>query len=231
MTNPTEENFQVQDEKMDQAVARRLGRLRAMPVELAGLERRIKSAIPRDSQQPLRIMQLIWNYRMRAVAAGLIFAAILVTVFYTTSGTPVMASAQEMAQFHDDLVSGRVTAQQVTSIAAANQALASQYSSAPQLPEVPQEHVMACCMKSVKGKHVACVLLEKDGTPVTMTVANAAEMSMPPCPMVTRNGSTYRVQAINDLNMVMTERDGKWVCLIGKLSSDRLMDIADQLRF
>jgi hypothetical protein len=31
--------------------------------------------------------------------------------------------------------------------------------------------------------------------------------------------------------MVMTERQGRWVCLIGELSAERLMDVVDQLRF
>ena len=50
---------------------------------------------------------------------------------------------------------------------------------------------MACCMKSVKNKKVACVLLKSEDVAVTMTVANAADMKLPRSPTVTRGGVTY----------------------------------------
>jgi hypothetical protein len=136
-----------------------------------------------------------------------------------------------MAQFHQDMVSGKTPVMHVDSIEAANQALSSQWPQSPQVPNVPQQHVMACCMKSVKDKKVACVLLKREGVPVTMTVANASDMRMPKSPKVTRNGIDYHVQSSGNLTMVMTERQGRWVCLIGELGSERLMDLADQLQF
>ena len=90
---------------------------------------------------------------------------------------------------------------------------------------------MACCMKSVKGKKVACVLLRDGGEPITMTVANAADMRLPKSPTVTRTGVTYHVQSSGELNMVMTERNGRWVCLIGRVPAERLMDVTSKLEF
>ncbi len=86
-------------------------------------------------------------------------------------------------------------------------------------------------MRSVKNKKVACVLLEDNGGPVTMTVAKASDMQSPASPTVIRGGVTYHVQAVGRLNMVMTERNGRWICLIGQVSADRLMVLADQLQF
>ena len=86
-------------------------------------------------------------------------------------------------------------------------------------------------MRSVKNKKVACVLLEDNGGPVTMTVAKAADMRSPTSPTVIRGGVTYHVQTVGRLNMVMTERNDRWICLIGQVSSDRLMDLAGQLQF
>jgi len=120
---------------------------------------------------------------------------------------------------------------QVDSVDAANKALSAQWPQAPDVPNVPANHVMACCMKSVKDKKVACVLLKREGVPVTMTVANAADMQLPKVPKVNRSGVAYYVQSSGTINMVMAEREGRWVCLIGELASDRLMDLADQLRF
>ena len=56
-------------------------------------------------------------------------------------------------------------------------------------------------------------------------------MKLAPAPVTTRNGADYRVQTVGDLNMVMTEQHGQWLCLIGQVSADHLMDVAAQLRF
>jgi len=87
-------------------------------------------------------------------------------------------------------------------------------------------------MKSVKDKRVACVLLEGEGKPITMTVANARDVKLPasPPPMM-RNGVAYHVQSSASLNMVSTERGGRFVCLIAEMPVERLMDLAGQLSF
>ena len=49
---------------------------------------------------------------------------------------------------------------------------------------------MACCMKSVHDKKVACVLLKDNGVPVTLSVANASDMELPATP----RGDAERVE-------------------------------------
>jgi hypothetical protein len=120
---------------------------------------------------------------------------------------------------------------QVDSVTAANHALAKQWAQSPQIPKVPDDHIMACCMRSMQNKKVACVLLKGEAEPVTMTVANAADMDSPKSPTMTRNGVTYHVQSSGPLNMVMTERNERWVCLIARLPVDRLTDLASNLQF
>jgi hypothetical protein len=120
---------------------------------------------------------------------------------------------------------------QVDSLQACNQALAAQWAQSPQIPNMPADHVMACCMRSVKNKKVACVLLQSEGEPVSMTVANASDVHIPDCPMVMRDGTEYHVQSTGSLNMVMTQRGGRWVCLIAKLPANRLMQLASSLQF
>jgi len=56
-------------------------------------------------------------------------------------------------------------------------------------------------------------------------------MRLPTSPVTVRDGIRYNVQASGALNMVMTERHGRWVCLIGGVPPDRLMDVATQLQF
>jgi hypothetical protein len=231
-------NDSLGDPRLDLAVERRLGRLRTMPVDTSRLEKAILAQIPRPQvegqreRQRMRIGWLAALRPLRAIAASfLLLSAVVAAVLLFSSGGPALASASQMARMHEDLVSGRTPVMQVSSIEEANKAMSGAWPGGPSLPEAPQSHVMSCCMKSVKDKKVACVLLKHDGAPVTMTVANGADMRLPDSPTVSRNGVSYHVQSFGKLNMVMTERHGRWVCLIGEAASDRLMDLADQLKF
>ena len=218
------------DDLWQHAASARLAKLRAMPVDTARLERALRAELPPRAKA---VPQSRWHLRpLRALAASfLIVGLAIVALVLNASSGPALASAAQMAQLHEDLVSGRVAATQVDSIEAVNRALSSQWPEGPGVPEVPADHVMACCMKSVRDKKVACVLLKREGVPVTLTVAKAADMQLPDSAKVQRNGSVYRVQSSGKVNMVMTERHGRWICLIGELSGDRLMDLGDQLRF
>jgi hypothetical protein len=231
MTNNEIQNPDTPDPDQDwqNAVQRRLTKLRTMPVELTALQAKVNAAIPRHRR--IVLGRLATRRIGEVIAAGFILAVVSLGLMFIFSGGPVVASAQDFAQFHEDLVAGRVHAVRVTTIDAANKALAAQDSLSPQLPEVPSEQVMACCMNSVKGKRIACVLMDQGGTPVTLTVADAKDMQSPASPTVQRNGMSYHEHSVNGLNMVMTERNGRWICLIGRLSSERLMDLAGQLQF
>jgi anti-sigma factor RsiW len=224
------ENFKTQDEWLDQATAARLAKLRSMPVDTSRLERLVEAQIPRPAARAtIRLSQ--WLRPFRAIAASLLIAGIIGALLFATSGGPAIASAADMAKFHDDLVSGRVAVTHVASVDAANKTLAAEWAQSPRIPNMPADHVMACCMGSVKNKKVACVLMEDSGGPISMTVANASDMQAPASPTVTRGGVTYHVQSVGQLHMVMTERNGRWICLIGKMSADRMMDLASSLEF
>jgi hypothetical protein len=199
-------------------------------VDTSRLENALRAQIP----HPTRRARYAWlSMRpVRAVAASVLLVGALVAILLlTTWSRPALASASDMAKMHEELVSGRVPAVQVDSIEAANRALSSQHPECPEVPQVPAEHVMACCMKSVKNKTVACILLKREGVPVTMVVANAADMRSPKCPEAVRDGVTYRVESVGSLSMVMTERHGRWVCLVGATTADALMDLASKLDF
>ena len=215
--------------ELDRAVAGRLAKLRTMPVDTSRLDAAVRAQIPRPGRE--RPTRIGWFRPFRAIAASITLLAILAAVLLSTSGGPALASPAQMARFHQSLVSGEVPVTQVSSIEAANKVLTAKWPQSPQLPDVPQDHVMACCMKSVKDKWLACVLLKRDGVPVTMTVANASDMKLPRSPTVERGGVTYHVQSFEQVNMVMTERDGRWVCLISELPAERLMEIAQKLQF
>ena len=214
---------------LDRATSERLNRLRTLPVDTSRLDKMVGVQLPSRERTPARMFP--WLRPMRAIAASIVLLAMIGVILLASSGGPVLASSMQMAQMHEDIVAGRTPVMKVDSIAQANRALAEQSPQSPTVPDMPSDHVMACCMKSVQNKRVACVLLQDQGTPVTMTVANASDMKLPTAPTITRDGITYRVQTINKLQMVMTERNGRWVCLIGEVPADQLMTLATKLRF
>ena len=216
------------DVALDQAVSARLAKLRTMPVDTSNLDKALRAQI-QSSRREWRIL----SFRpLRTLAASVVLvSAIAAAIMLSASSGPALADAAQMAQVHQDIVSGRIPVMQVASIGEANRMLNSQSPGAPTLPQMPESHVMACCMKSVHHKKMACVLLKDEGVPITLAVASAADMKLAPAPIRTRNGIDYRVQKVGELSMVMTEQDGKWLCLIGQMPADRLIDVAAQLRF
>jgi hypothetical protein len=216
--------------RLDEAVSARLRTLSSMPVDLSRLQRAIEREVPRrEPQRRARVMRLFRP--LTAVAASITVLAVITAALLTTSSSEVMASPAQMAQFHQEIVSNKIPVTKVNSIEAASQVLAKQSPGSPDLPLAPDAHVMACCMKSIKDRKVACVLLNSEGTPITMSVARASDMRSPGGQEVIRNGSTYHVVSSGSLNMVSTERNGRWVCLIGEAASDRLITIAEKLQF
>jgi hypothetical protein len=90
---------------------------------------------------------------------------------------------------------------------------------------------MACCVHRVGRAKMSCVSLMADGVPVSLAVADAADVRVPDSQTVTVDGVTYHVQSAQGVNMAMTERNGRWVCLMGKLPTQRLIDVAKGLKF
>lgn len=217
-----------QPDNLDQATADRLARLRTMPVDTSHLDKLILAQIPRPQSKQSSILFSMRTFR--AIAASVLVFVMVGVIIFSLSGGAVMASPDMMATFHNDLVSGKVPAMEVSSITQANKALADQWNRGVELPQVPADHVMLCCMRTIKDKRVACVLMHSDGVPVTMTVANASDMKCPDSQTVTRGNLTYMLQSSGSLNMVMTQQDGRWVCLIGQLPNEKLVSIASAIK-
>ena len=218
------------NEQWEEAVSGRLSKLRTMPMETGRLAAAIQSEIPRPAREPRTVWLSLRS--VRAIAASiLVLGALAAVLVFTTLPRPAVASPAQMARTHEELVSGKTPAVQVDSIEAANKVLAGEHPQFPALPDVPANHVMACCMTEVKDKKVACVLMKQEGVPVSLMVARSGDIRAPTSPVTVRDGVRYHVQASGALNMVMTERHGRWVCLIGELPPERLMEVAAQLQF
>jgi hypothetical protein len=233
MQVPVNTSEEYRDEAWDRAVAARLSKLRTMPIDTSRVERALRAQIGVAEHASDRKRIHIWRlgpFRTLAASVALIGAVVTVLMLSTSSG-PALASPAQMASMHEELVSGQMLAVRVDSIEAANKVLSDEWPQSPGLPGVPKDHVMACCMKSFNGKKLACVLIKSDGVPVSLMVAHSADLRVPGSPLHERDGVRYHVQSSGKLQMVMTDRQGRLVCLIAELPAERLMDIAKGLSF
>ena len=219
-------------ERLDEAVAARLARLRSMPVELSALRNAVEAQLGAAPRSQGRRMLLGWLNPARAAAASLLILGSIVALVIASTSGPVLASPDQLAQIHQDVVSGGTHGMRpVDSIEAANAALASQNPGGPAVPSVAEDHVMACCVHMVGRKKMSCVLLMSDGIPISLAVADAADVKLPASETIKVDGLTYHVQSARGVNMVMAQRNGRWICLMGKLPTSRLTEIAQGLRF
>jgi hypothetical protein len=224
-------------DQLDRAVSDRLARLRAMPLDVSALRRAVDAQVSAPTAETARPRPSIFRLfsPMRAVAASLLVGGLVIALVIASASGPVLASADRMAQVHDEMVAGDGHGshgrQAVNSIEAANAALRAQHGGAPAVPDVGPEQVMSCCVHMVGRKRMSCVTLMSGGVPVSLAVADAADVRMPASETVVADGVTYHVQSARGVNMAMAQRDGRWVCLMGKLPTARLIDLAKQLRF
>lgn len=182
---------------LDAATSARLHRLSGMPVDLAALERRIARDIPKPQTR-----RAFWPISLRpvhAVAASLLAGVLTVGLVISLSAPPVEASPQVLAGlYHDSSMSGTVGH-----------------------ADMP---VMACCIQKVKGKPVTCVMLDSNGSRVSMMIAEAKDFRVPSEAMRRESDSgPYYFQSSASLNMVMAVRDKTWVCLMGPVPEAELV--------
>jgi hypothetical protein len=213
---------------LEQATQARLGKLRSMPIDTTRLDLAMENLIPRPREGVARILHM---RPVKTAAAAIALVMMIGVVMWSLSGGAVLAAPDMMARFHQEMVAGQVQAIQVENISQANKALADQWEHSVQIPQVPDSHAMMCCMRTIDNKRVACVLLRTSGVPVTMAVAKAVDMRMPDTQSVVRDGIKYNLQKSGDLNMVMTERDGRFFCLISQLPADDLIKLVEGIEF
>jgi hypothetical protein len=214
----------LKQQRLDAAVSNRLSRLASMPVEMASLE----AAMQREIGGAAGRRRIPWLRPVQALAASLLAVGLLVAAL-VMSGGPAQASSSDLARVHQDMVSGGGHVVPVSSMDAANRAVAEHWPDAPQLPGVQGQHVMACCVHQVGREQVACAALKVDGVAVSMAVADSKDLRMPPGETVRRGGKVYRVQSSGTLHMAMHERDGRWACLMGEAPVERLVDLLETL--
>ena len=217
--------------ELDEAVRARLARLATMPVDTSNLERRLRSVMAENgpTQDRWRLPQA-WR-SIAAVAAAILVVA-TVRLFLTSLGnTPAMAAPMDLARLHAEAIKSDAMTTAVTSVEQANRVLAGQWSDLPQLPAPAPGQLHACCIHDFMDSKVACLILRDGETPLTMVVGHAREFRPAEGRIVERGGRKFTLHEVNGLRMAMMHQDGRFVCLMGEVSEDRLLDIAESLKF
>ncbi len=216
-------------DRLEKATADRLARLATLPVDTSRLAERLRQQIPMPEAS--LSSKRFWLRPMRLAASILLLIGGIIAITVFSSSGPALASPDVLAHVHEEMLTDQMhSMRKVTSIDAAAAAISEQWPQRPPLPDMPQDQVMACCVHEVGHKKMACIALLVNEVPVTMAVADSGDIKTPQGATLVRDGVTYHVQSAHGVNMVMNERGGRWVCLMGRLSVDQLIEMATKLR-
>lgn len=212
------------------AVAMRLRKLAAMPLDTSAASARIMAAIPRAEARRSFKLSAYWS-RAAAVAASLIIAVTLLTLSFWPN--EAVASPAEFARIHREMVRGETPAMVATSFEQANRLIAEQWNGFSGFTHgtSPDWVPHACCLRDVKNAKVAFALISIDGKKVSVAVARAQDIRSPAGKVEMHNGQPYHISTVDEFTMVMTEHDGRWVCLTGEKDASALIDAANKLGF
>jgi len=221
-------------ERLDETTRRRLARLASKPVDTTRLEARLNKAI--ESQQPsnhiLPSTQLRWWRPVSRIAAMVAVVGLIGLLFTSLGDNPAIASPTDLVRVHRDVTAGEPGLVPATNFAQATGTIQRMWAQAPKMPEPTVGQITASCLHNLADRDVACLKLAFNGQPITMVVGYSREIV---CSAehrrVSLDGRTYLVHDRDGVRMVMVSRQGRWVCLMGSLSIDELVEVADGLRF
>ncbi len=215
---------------LDQATRKRLARLSTVPVDITRLESRLYKAIPTPQDPGRAGLRLRGWWRVASAAAALV--AIAATLMFTLVGgsTPAVASPIELQQLHRDILAGRIDLTAVNTIAQANQTIQDQQRGAPKLPGFEHSEVRSCCLTHMQGRLVAVALLDYQGHPVTLVVAQGRDFAHPMGQTITIGSREFMAHQVDGLQMVMGREGDLWLCVMGDTSADDLAQVAAGVR-
>lgn len=217
--------------ELDREVRSRLARLASIPVDTSRLQRQLQSALSPDLLQTQRRR---WSHPWRsltAAAAAILIVATTAIILVNAGNSPAMASPSDLARLHAQTLLQESMATTVTSLEQANRVLAGQWSDLPQIPAPESAKLHSCCIHDFMDSKIACIILRDGQTPLTMVVGHARQFRPAKGNVVQRGGRSFTLHQVNGLRMAMTQQGGRFVCLMGEVSEERLLSIAENLKF
>ena len=211
---------------VDEATARRLAKLGQVPFDTSKLKARVDASIEHLQMRGAGRRKR----RLALVAFAVIAIGLIAGVAIWSTNSAVVASPAMLAHIHDEVRAGTTHATPVKSFDEARAVLSSKWPDGPQLPEMSGDHAVACCVCHIGHQKVACVVLQVDGVPCALAVADASTVRTDGGETLTVRGVTFHAQSHGSVNMLMTTHDNRWLCLMGELPMARLTELAGSLR-
>jgi len=226
---------------LDDATSRRLAQLGQRHVDVSSLENKLGAAMadtsPADlphTRKPSQAHTYPIRHWLRPVAGIAAALALAVTLFIALSTSTPQASAAvfELSELHRDLVAGKIELQTVASSTEANQWIATQRESAPDLPgHIAGARVQSCCLSDVQGELVAVAVLSDGEATVTLVVAQAPNFAHEMGTRIQVDGKSFFGHELNGIRMMMANQDDRWLCVMGDRSYEELAKIAASIEF
>lgn len=215
----------VDDPRCD-ALRHRLKSLEATPVDLSRLKESIEAEIPRPRRGSASWLGAIRPFQ--AVAASLLMGAVLVIIIVASSSGPALASPQRMAAIYGDMMTSHST-RNVPTLDEAERLLREEWPEKPSIPGMPTDAAFSCCIHRLDGRKMACIAVDLNGQPVSVAVGRAEDFIVPAGSTRTIGGHEYVIDSADGINMVMTKRDGSWICVMSKIETDQLVAFVAKL--
>lgn len=217
------------DENPNDPLRRRLAALKTRPMDLSRLQTAMEAAVPMPEPVIIPHPALLWRRRVLAVAASvLVLLSALAGGWFLLVPRPALAAPQLLANIHDQALAMRHI--RVSSFDEARQVLSKEWKSGPEVPNVEGVVPMECCMHKLGSKVLKCVSLDVGGETVIMAVGHDKDIDAPQGAVIQTNGQNVILTSSNGINMAMSERDGRWICLMGRMDGARLVELAGSIR-
>lgn len=218
---------------LDTATSRRLSRLTEQPVDVDALAKRIETQLAAEaSLAPSPLGKLRWWLPRAASMAAAVLLAISVIFAVLNNGSQASAAVVDLSQLHEQIVDGRWGLQPVHNVEQANRWISQQSTDGPALPtHLADARVQSCCLTDVQGELAAVAVLQFRGSPITLVVAEAPSFAHEMGQVIEIDGQRFFGHTFNGVHMMMTNRDNRWLCVMGDVSYAELAQLAAQIRF
>lgn len=220
-------------ERLDRATSQRLSKLAARPVDTSHLERQMQAVLhEQEEERPDRSYPAPsrWYKPMTAMAAAVLLLGTIGWIVFGAGSTPATASPEGLATIHDEASHGLTPHLVASTIDEANRLLAEQSSGFVPLPELPGK-LQHCCLHKHAGKQLTCAIIDIDSKRITVAVAESSQIQSPKGTSQVHDGRTYYIHTVKGTTLVMTSDAGRWLCVMGDVSSEELLRVAGEIRW
>ncbi|MCC5829146.1 MAG: hypothetical protein JJU36_06825 [Phycisphaeraceae bacterium] len=224
---------------LDRATSARLSKLGSRPVDVQRLSVRLESQLAQAGMPSAASRPLVrfagktrWWRPALGLAAALGLACMLVIIFMTAPHGATAATVIELGRLHQDMVGGRVVVETVGDVDEANSWISRQSATAPALPgHLADARIQSCCLATIQGRLVAVAKMQWRGEPVTLVVADHKHFGHRMGVTYQRDGRDFHAHSFEGVRMVMSNIGTRWLCVMGDLKDEQLVDLAAQIQF